>query len=350
MSHLTVACPLPLRYDSSVNLRRTWLYILGSILILVAMYFLLRSQGISASEIVKALRRFRFASIALAAVPILFIQIPLQISRLWALLPHSRSHLPSAKQWPGVAKAFAFGQAINAFAPARAGDALKMVMLRRSDPDPTQELPLGTAAGVLLADKAIDILSLVTLSLFCIVTWGRRLKSLQLPHLGEWILMGSTAIAMMLLLLLTLLPKLRATLRMLWNQIIHGLAPLRNPGQSVPALLASMAGWCGELWAIRLLCEAQGYPIPFNEVLWAMVVLNLGVAVPISLANLGAFEAAMTLGLVQVGVPAASGLAVASAHHALQIVAIYLWTGVMALLRPLKASLAPSERKTAQSL
>ncbi len=308
----------------------------------------MKSNGVSLGEIKGALGRFRFKSILLAALPIIFMQLTLQIARLWALIPVPATRLPPLRKWIGVARAFSFGQAVNAFAPARAGDAIKLVVLQRENRD--IELPLGTAAGVILADKALDILSLVALSLFCVAAWGKRLKTIHIPHFGEYFFGGIGGLILIIVIALWVFPKVRTKIRELWTQVVKGLAPLRAPGKAIPSLLFSMLGWCGELWAIRILAAAQGWDLSFNEVLWAMIVLNFGVAVPIALANIGAFEASMTLGLVQVGVPAPIGLAIATAHHALQIVCVYLWAGLLALIRPPNPALMKVAEKTAQSL
>lgn len=330
-----------------MKIKRTLLYLLGSIVVIVAMAYLLKSRGITPREIKIAICRFHLKTIFLASLPIIFIQIGLQISRLWAVLPSSRHRLPPLHEWPGVARAFSFGQAVNAFAPARMGDAVKLIVLQRENKD---SVTLGTAAGALLSDKSIDVVSLILLSLLCFRSWGHRLKTLNAPHIGEWALEATIVVVIVVSLALYLFPKIRVKVRSIWQQIVQGLVPLRVPAQSLPALLFSMLGWCGELWAIRILAAAQGYPLNFNEVLWSMIILNIGVAVPIALANFGAFEAAMTLGLLQVGVPAPIGLAVATAHHALQIVCVFLWAGVLALIRAPNASLRAAVKKTAQSL
>ena len=71
--------------------------------------------------------------------------------------------------------------------------------------------------------------------------------------------------------------------------------------------------------------------LPVVQVLGGLVVLNLGISVPVSLANVGTYEAATVAGLVPFGVPAASALAIGALHHAVQLLAavvpaVVFWT------------------------
>jgi len=59
-------------------------------------------------------------------------------------------------------------------------------------------------------------------------------------------------------------------------------------------------------------------------VLLALVLLNVGISVPISVANVGPYEAALAFGLRQAGVPLSSAVVLATVHHALELLAIGL--------------------------
>jgi len=87
---------------------------------------------------------------ALAVVLLLVLcQLAFQAVRLWTILPRGVA-LPLGQ----TAHAFALGEWLNIFTPARGGDAFKVVMLSRAASGPAPSLPQAT--GVLLADKIVD--------------------------------------------------------------------------------------------------------------------------------------------------------------------------------------------------
>ena len=84
-------------------------------------------------------------------------------------------------------------------------------------------------------------------------------------------------------------------------------------------LSLSLGAWLAELAALRVLCVALAFaPSPARLVL-ALAALNLGISVPIGVANLGVYEAVLSLGLTRSGIPLATAAAIATLHHALQL-------------------------------
>jgi uncharacterized membrane protein YbhN (UPF0104 family) len=53
--------------------------------------------------------------------------------------------------------------------------------------------------------------------------------------------------------------------------------------------------------------------------------LNLGIAIPVSIANLGAYEAATVLGLSPFGISVPTALAIGMIHHAIQIATVFVF-------------------------
>jgi uncharacterized membrane protein YbhN (UPF0104 family) len=321
--------------------QRVLLYTLSAVLIVGGLIWFLKSRGIHFEEVSSAIGRFHLSNVVATVVFIFLIQLPMQSTRLWALIP-----APRQANWWTALRAFMFGQAINCFAPARAGDAVKVVVLNRES---QKRISIPMATGVLLSDKLIDIISFTLLCLAGSHAWAGKVKELPFPALRGAGL-GILAVLAILAGVYFALPRLRDRLRV-WYQslslgLAQGLAPLKSPRQGGLALAVSILGWIGELLAIQALCSGQGYSLTWEQVLWVMVVLNVGVAIPVAVANIGAFEASMTFGLGQVGVPAVEGLAVATVHHAFQILGVYFWAGGLAAAKGLIGTRASTQAGT----
>ena len=94
----------------------------------------------------------------------------------------------------------------------------------------------------------------------------------------------------------------------------------------VLGLFMSCGQWFAELVMILILCSALEIPFTLQQALFVLVVLNLGLSVPVTIANLGTFEAAFVFGLSRFGVSIPESLAIAGVHHFLQILAVALWS------------------------
>ena len=76
--------------------------------------------------------------------------------------------------------------------------------------------------------------------------------------------------------------------------------------------------------------------IELSRAVFLLCLLNLAIAVPVSLANVGAFEASIVFGLSTFGVPTATALAIATVHHALQLGGILFLSALIAIGRALR--------------
>jgi uncharacterized membrane protein YbhN (UPF0104 family) len=86
----------------------------------------------------------------------------------------------------------------------------------------------------------------------------------------------------------------------------------------------ALVGWIAELVALIVLASGLGFHLAFPQAVVAVIVLNLGIALPVSIANVGAFEAALAVGLSRFGVPTPDAIAIATVLHAAQIGAVII--------------------------
>ncbi len=80
------------------------------------------------------------------------------------------------------------------------------------------------------------------------------------------------------------------------------------------------------------LARAAGSPLSVPAAVGVLVVLNVGIAVPVSFANIGTFEAAAAFGLTRAGVPVAHALAIALLHHVIQVACVVLSAALGSLM------------------
>ena len=275
-----------------------------------------------AHDVWKTLARVPISSLA-GALLLILSQFGFQSFRLWTLIPRD-----VALSLGRTAYAFAIGEWFNIFTPARAGDALKVLLLNRAAGAP---ISLPKATGAVLADKIVDAGALV---LLCAATGLAGLlqagAEARLP--GAW-----TVAAAVMVLALALLgihfarPRWLERLTRRRHELVKGLAALKDPVQLLASTSFSMSAWLAELLALRVLCTALGFPLSVPQLVLALTVLNLGISVPVSIANLGLYEAALAFGLNRAGVPLPSAIAIGALHHALQLVATNLGAAGLSL-------------------
>lgn len=111
----------------------------------------------------------------------------------------------------------------------------------------------------------------------------------------------------------------------------EGMVGALNLKQLTLAFGMGVLAWSCEALALSVLCKDQSLAISFSQSMYLLAVLNLAIAVPLAVANVGPFEAALVYGLGQLGLEPTSSLATAAAHHSLQMVAPALLASFYAL-------------------
>lgn len=304
---------------------------IGAVLLVGALIgYLVTGEEISFDALRESLSRFGLFSIV-SAVVVVCLQNLFMVLRIWALFPEK-----NALRLSSVAHGVIYGQFLNTFAPARAGDVLKAVIFSKAPQSPTHDnakVTVMTGAGVIIADKVADIASLIVLIFIsgAFLVPGLEIK---LPSPPPWAFPAVSILIVAGILIGRSQLKQRLASVSNWLQSFrHGLGGLVDPRRIVMAIFIGMGSWAFEATALQILSAAQGFSITFDKAMFVLCVLNLAIAVPVSLANLGAFEASVVFALGTLGLATAPSLAVATVHHSVQLVAIALLSGVIALLR-----------------
>jgi uncharacterized membrane protein YbhN (UPF0104 family) len=276
------------------------------------------------------------------ALVLIEIQVLCEATRLWALLP-SRSGVP----WTTVFQAFARGEAVNVLAPARSGDIVKVARLRGGDG--RRPLSVPQVMGALLAERVLDTMFFLLLVLGTgvllrrgVLHVGHGRGPLEHPQIPAALVAGAAAAVGVIR---SRKPQWLASARAFVREAAGGLSSLRRVSQVTLAGAPAAGAWAAEVGALHLLCVTLDFRLSLLATLAALVILNIGIALPVLVANLGTYEASLALGLTHFGVPTEAAIAIATVHHALQVVAIVASVGLAELAlrweRPPHASVAP---------
>jgi uncharacterized membrane protein YbhN (UPF0104 family) len=254
---------------------------------------------------------------AIAAFFLVLGQISAQALRMWAIIPRD-TPLSVAR----VGYIFTVGDWTNIFIPARGGDALKILLMTRAEG--ARRMSLTKATGAMLADKVVDI---GTLTLLCAITGLMSLLVAKTRALLPvfWIVLGAGGVLVLVL----------AAIRRAWPQwwaarkaglrdLARGLSALKDPRRCLASVSFSVAARLAEVLALRVLCEAMGFPLSLPQILLALVIVNLSVSVPVSIASLGVYEAGLAYGLTWSGMPLPVAVMIATTHHVLELFGITL--------------------------
>lgn len=215
----------------------------------------------------------------------------------------------------------------NSILPARAGEAARIVVLRRRAGTSAAE----TTATVVI-ERAYDVVCLLAL-LFVSVPWLPPVAWLHAAIVLALALALGLAIAVVGLAVYGARP-LRVALRPLARlpffsrerldeiaeNLAHGLAALRSPRLALGALFWTTLGWLTlavSTWFVML-----GFSLHVSLVagLFVVIATNLAMILPSSPSAIGVFEAAVLVALRPYGITDSQALSYAFVLHALNFV------------------------------
>jgi uncharacterized membrane protein YbhN (UPF0104 family) len=259
-----------------------------------------------------------------------------------ALLLHVTNHVLRSIAWRNVlaaaypdqrlsllpiAAAYATGVALNAVAPARGGDAAKVVLARGAIPE-SSVVTIGATVSIL----ALFDVVMATVLVLTVAAGG--LVPLTTPSAEAWplVALGVLAAGAAAWLLL------RHRAQRLWSRVRQGGAILRTPGRYVRTVVLVQCG----AWACRVgvvLCLLAGFGLPASVPIAAVVMILCGAStlVPLTPGGAGTQQVMIALALSQ----AASAAAVVSFSVAMQagvtaVNALLGLAGAMAAFRTLR--------------
>jgi uncharacterized membrane protein YbhN (UPF0104 family) len=223
-------------------------------------------------------------------------------------------------------KATLIGLFFNCILPLRAGEAARVVALKRY-----AAVSLAESAATVAVERVFDVLALLLL-LFVTTPWLPHVAWLQnaavLGIVLLVILAGAIVVVVLfgerpvrfLLGLVAKLPGFHAVdVDRLAVSVIRGLSPLRRPGHGLIGFAWTLVSWLVvglSLWSLMLGFDLH---LSFLAALLTTVAVGLAFIVPAAPAAVGVFEAAAIASTQAYDVPQSQGLAYALMLHALNV-------------------------------
>jgi glycosyltransferase 2 family protein len=202
----------------------------------------------------------------------------------------------------------------SALAPARAGEALRVWLLKRRD-----GVPIAESAAVAVVEKLLDGVAMVIV--MAPLPW-------LLPDLPAWVrhavMIGSPvalAIVVGLVVMITRAPIMGDTWIRRFLRTIHVLG---DPLDAIAALAPLIVAWLLDIVLVELTLHAFGIALPTAAALVVLVGVNLAIMVPTTPAQVGVHEAGALAGLAVFGVDPERALGFAVTYHALQVIPVVI--------------------------
>lgn len=297
------------------------------LLVVVFVVLAIRYGGIDFAQVAESMKKFSPIVVGVALLSSA-AQIAFMVLRFWSVA--------GGISLSRCSYAYLMGHLANNFAPARAGEALKIALLSRGP----EARPVLVITGVFASDRVVDLGCFLTIVGLTAVFFGSQLK---LPELTPTKVFSIAGFILVLAAIgFFVFRKYSSVLKPRWQEFKSGMAPLAKPVVLAQALAFSLGCWVAEVAALGLLTYGLGYNIGFGGLVTVLIALNLAISVAVSIANIGTFEAGVALALIPLGVAKEDAIAIAILHHALQLVSILFLASVRIL-----TSLRTEQKQTA---
>jgi uncharacterized membrane protein YbhN (UPF0104 family) len=251
-----------------------------------------------------------------AALVLLAIAVLMRSER-WHLL-FARGRRPPRRS---VFWSLNIGYLFNSLLPARAGEAARVVALRRE-----AGVPAARAAATVAIERVFDLVSLAALMLLAAPVLG----SSRVARATEWTSAALVALAARLVAVAgsarTRRALASATGRMAFLrgplarataiELGEGARALRDAGMAARVAIWSMGSWSVLAASYYAVLRSLAVGSPGHAALLALVVTNLVQVIPASAASLGVFEAAGRAAVAAYGATPATAVSAAVVLHA----------------------------------
>ena len=262
--------------------------------------------GASLHRFLNAAQAF-FASIAdlawgyLAAA--LLLSLALQLARAHGWANALRAAYPKSRvSETGIAAAFLVGAGMNGILPAHGGDALKIVLARRSVERSSYPTIVSSFAALAPFDTAMGLLVLLYA-----ITQGLLPRTPRFPHLPAFEITFWAAHPEALMLMLTLIgigafalvAILSRRVESFWQRVKQGLAIFREPARYAREVAGwQLVGWLCRFASFWLFLEAFHIGGSVQNVLLVLSIQSISGALPFTPGGAGAQQALLvaTLG------------------------------------------------------
>jgi uncharacterized membrane protein YbhN (UPF0104 family) len=233
----------------------------------------------------------------------LLLWLALQLTRAHAWANALRAAYPNVHvRETSIAAAFLVGVGINGILPARAGDAAKIVLAKRTVPHSSYPAVISSFTTLAPFDTGIGVLVLLYAITHGLLPSGPRLPRLPAFEISFWAAHPVVLLAVVggLALAVTVLVGIfAARIESFWQRVKQGLAIFRQPGRYLREVAAwQLLGWLCRFASFWLFLDAFGIGGSVENVLLVMSVQSITGALPFTPGGVGAEQALLvaTLG------------------------------------------------------
>lgn len=308
-----------------VKRRRFWLALLTIVLAAAAFWFVLRHV-----DIVLALRALSSADPAwvLAACLVNTATILIQGERL-----HQLVQAITRVSRRTASEAVSLGFAGSVLLPARGGEFVKLRIVGRAT-----RLTSTTLIGLISVENMLNFAGLLLMASVVFVAGGA-------PGWIRKLTFGGMIALPILLLFIYRMRQIeidperhpwRARMQQFSNSLHEGFTPLRRPKVLSTTLLITLLAWCAEF--LTTWCTLHAFHVPTNFVLVFLLLIGVNAAVllPFTPGQVGVYELAATVVLVQAQVDPSTAVMVAIVYHLVHMGPTLLVAAGFLLLRQLR--------------
>jgi len=224
---------------------------------------------------------------------------------------------------PALTQLVAIGYMGNNVYPLRAGEALRVFLLKRN-----HRVPLARSATTVLVERVFDgivMLSFIIIGLSAteIVSDDiRNVLTVALPIFVIAVIVFFTLalfpnqIRRLVTIITRFLPqRITDIINHLSDDVLEGLAGLRHPLYLVGAVFASYLTWAIEAFVYWIVMQAFGLELDYIVALLAVGTVNLAGLIPAVPGQIGVYEFFVSRVLIAVGIPEDTALAYAIVVH-----------------------------------
>ncbi len=299
-------------------------------MVISVVFLIIAFRGLNPSAVLDTFRSANLGWLALA-VAVYFVAM-LVITRRWKFLVDDSANVPMRDLYPLVA----VGYMGNNIYPFRAGEVLRLVLLRRG-----WGVPLARGAVTVLVERCFD--GLVMLTFILLPALVVELNTDLLRQVAA-VTAPVFITAMVVFLALAQRPEvfrklvhaitgrlpaaIGGKLTGIADEVINGLSALRRPRDLFGTVITSYASWMIEAFVYLLVAQAVNLPASYPLLLMVVGAVNLGGLIPASPGGVGVYEFLASSVLIAAGIPAEQAAAYALLAH----VVIWVPPTVMGLI------------------
>jgi uncharacterized membrane protein YbhN (UPF0104 family) len=247
------------------------------------------------------------------------VQVFAQLARFAVIF--RRTERPPLRE---LLDATAVGQLLNFTTPMRAGDAYKLARLAPGGEAPAT--PLGALAAALVVERVADIAALVLVAAPTLGSLGEVLISPAhtreaIPRVALALALGVVAGAVVVR---RRAPFAARFARDAWRT-------LASPRFALCVFVA-LVTWVLDAGTLCWTARSAGSPIGLGAAIPCVLLLNVGIALPLTVANLGIFEASLAFGLSLEGIGAERALMIATLEHFVKLAGLVVCVGALKIV------------------